>query len=317
MLIKAAILYGLARLFKLSGSDRWLFTLSLAQAGEFGFVLLSYSVQNHVIPHETAQLLSMIVAISMFLTPGLFILFEKVIVKRFEIKADARPDDTIEERAPVIIAGIGRFGQIVNRLLRANGFNTVIIDHELSQIERVRRVGIESYFGDVSKPDLLHTSGIAEANLFVLAIDQKEAAVDLCKYLKNTYPNLKVLARAFDRGHYYELCEAGADWVISETYYSALTMGGEALKYLGMHPFQVEQMKNAFEEREKAHAGPLYRAWQEVEEGARFSHEYAELFLKMEESLSDAMKHDRSDTHSRSSHGWTPPPKGYAEKFKE
>lgn len=317
MLLKAAILYGLACLFKIQGSDRWLFTLSLAQAGEFGFVLLSYSVQNHVIPHETAQLLSMIVAISMFLTPGLFILFEKVIVKRFEQKTNEQEADVIDEQAPVIIAGIGRFGQIVNRLLRANGYKTVVIDHELSQVERLRRINIKSFFGDASKPDLLHTAGIAEAKLFVLAIDQPEISVEVTHYLKTTYPNLKVLARAFDRGHNYELKEAGADWVISETYHSALHMGGEVLRELGMHPFQVEQMKTAFEEREKANAGPLYDAWREVEEeGARFSHQYRELFVKMEESLSDAMTHDRSDTHSRSTHGWTPPPKGYADKLK-
>ena len=181
----------------------------------------------------------------------------------------------------------------------------------------MRRVGIKSYFGDVTQPELLHTAGIEEAHLFVLAIDQRDQAVALVKYIKHSHPHVYILARAFDRGHRYELLEAGADWVVSETFHSALKMGGEVLNQLGMHPFQTEQMKNTFIEREQAHAESLYKAWQEIEEGTRFSHEYVKLFIKMEESLSQAMKQDRSDRHTRSIHGWTPPPKGYAEKIEE
>ena len=122
MLTKALVLFGLVILFRLHHSDRWLFTLSLAQAGEFGFVLLSYTVAEHVIPHDLAQMLSMVVALSMFLTPALFILFEKVIQPRYQKSSDDREPDTIDQQGPVIIAGIGRVGQIVNRLLVANNY---------------------------------------------------------------------------------------------------------------------------------------------------------------------------------------------------
>ncbi|MGU3845350.1 potassium transporter, partial [Vibrio diabolicus] len=124
--LKALVLFILALIFRVKGSNRWLFTLSLAQAGEFGFVLLSFSVQNHVIPFELSQTLALVVAISMFLTPGLFILFDKLILPRFETQSNERESDTIEEKGTVIIAGIGRFGQIVNRLLVSNGVTTVV-----------------------------------------------------------------------------------------------------------------------------------------------------------------------------------------------
>lgn len=120
MLLKALVLLALSFIFRIKGSDRWLFALSLAQAGEFGFVLLSFSVQNHVISTPLSQQLSLVVAISMFLTPGLFILFDRVILPKFATKFNERTDDDIDEKGTVIIAGIGRFGQIVNRLLLSN-----------------------------------------------------------------------------------------------------------------------------------------------------------------------------------------------------
>ncbi|MGS0729868.1 NAD-binding protein, partial [Shewanella sp. 0m-11] len=209
--IKALVLLVLALVFKIRGSDRWLFALSLAQAGEFGFVLLSYTVQNHVIPNELAQLLSLVVAISMFLTPGLFILFDKVILPRYEKSENTREPDDIDEKGTVIIAGVGRFGQIVNRLLVTNGVKTVVLDHEVQQVENLRKINTKSYYGDATQPDLLHTAGIEQAKMLVVAIDNPERAVALVEYIKHTYPHVIVMARAFDRRHLYRLRKAGAD----------------------------------------------------------------------------------------------------------
>lgn len=150
MVLKALVLFILALIFRVKGSNRWLFTLSLAQAGEFGFVLLSFSVQNHVIPFELSQTLALVVAISMFLTPGLFILFDRVILPRFETQSNERESDTIEETGTVIIAGIGRFGQIVNRLLVSNGVTTVVLDHQANQVDNMRQIGTRAYFGDAT-----------------------------------------------------------------------------------------------------------------------------------------------------------------------
>ncbi|NOJ07744.1 monovalent cation:proton antiporter-2 (CPA2) family protein [Vibrio splendidus] len=317
MLLKALVLFTLALIFKIKNSDRWLFTLSLAQAGEFGFVLLSFSAQNHVLPSDIVQTLSLVVALSMFLTPGLFILFDKVILPRYEQKSNDREEDTIEEKGTVIIAGIGRFGQIVNRLLVSNDVNTVVLDHQANQVDLLRSINIKSYFGDATRHDLLHTAGIEEAAMLVVAIDNQDSSVELVKYVKHTYPKVKILARAFDRGHSYRLREAGADFVESETYHSALEMGAEALRSLGHHPFFVEQQKSTYQRVESRKSEKLYQAWSEAEENPRYDNNYRQIFIHLEEAMKEDMKKDRSDKHSRSERGWTPPPKGYADGFEE
>ena len=315
MAVKALVLYGLALIFRIKGSDRWLFTLSLAQAGEFGFVLLSFSLQNHVIPAEIAQTLSLVVALSMFLTPGLFILFDKVILPRFEKTSNDRETDEIDEQGTVIIAGIGRFGQIVNRLLVSNGVKTVVLDHQANQVDVVRQIGTKAYFGDATRPDLLHTAGIEHAAALVVAIDHHEHSVELVKYVKHTYPKIKIITRAFDRGHGYQLKQAGADIIESETYHSALEIGGHAMKSLGLHPFFVEQQKTTYKRVEERKSDKLYAAWKDDSEEERFDNNYRDLFIRLEEVMAEEMKKDRSDKHSRSERGWTPPPKGYADTF--
>ncbi|MFM2624102.1 monovalent cation:proton antiporter-2 (CPA2) family protein [Vibrio owensii] len=317
MILKAAILFALAFIFRIKGSNRWLFTLSLAQAGEFGFVLLSFSVQNHVIPFELSQTLALVVAISMFLTPGLFILFDKVILPRFESESNERESDTIEEQGTVIIAGIGRFGQIVNRLLVSNGVETVVLDHQASQIDNMRQIGTRAYFGDATRPDMLHTAGIEHASALVVAIDNQESSVELVKYVKHTYPNVIVIARAFDRGHGYLLRQAGADIIESETYHSALEIGGHAMKAIGIHPFFTEQQKSTYRRVEDRKSNMLYEAWVDDSEGERYDNNFRQLFIHLEEKMAEEMQKDRHDKLSRSERGWTPPPKGYADDFNE
>ncbi|CAH1526431.1 K(+) : H(+) antiporter KefC [Vibrio owensii] len=317
MILKAAILFALAFVFRIKGSNRWLFTLSLAQAGEFGFVLLSFSVQNHVIPFELSQTLALVVAISMFLTPGLFILFDKVILPRFESESNERESDTIEEQGTVIIAGIGRFGQIVNRLLVSNGVETVVLDHQASQIDNMRQIGTRAYFGDATRPDMLHTAGIEHASALVVAIDNQESSVELVKYVKHTYPNVTVIARAFDRGHGYLLRQAGADIIESETYHSALEIGGHAMKAIGIHPFFTEQQKSTYRRVEDRKSNMLYEAWVDDSEGERYDNNFRQLFIHLEEKMAEEMQKDRHDKLSRSERGWTPPPKGYADDFNE
>ena len=312
---KALILFGLTYLFKITGSDRWLFSLSLAQAGEFGFVLLSYTGQNGVLPPEIIQLLSLVVALSMFLTPLLFIFFDKVVLPKYKTTQTVPPTETITDQGPVIIAGIGRFGQIVNRLLKANKIKTIVLDHESSQIEAMRKINIKSYFGDASRPDLLHTAGIENASILVIAIDDRLRSVELVSYVKHTYPALKILARAYDRGHHYQLRHAGADIIISETYYSALELAQQALQNLGIHPYKAQQLKAAFAEIEKMESDKLYQSWRDEDEHHTFTQHYRELFMALEDRLVKAMNKDRDDKHSRSERGWTPPPKNYLDEF--
>lgn len=296
MLLKAIVLYLLALIFRIRGSDRWLFTLSLAQAGEFGFVLLSFTEQRHVLPTELTQILSLVVTLSMFLTPGLFILFDKVIRPRFEQQTNQREADIIDEPGTVIIAGIGRFGQIVNRLLVANGVKTVVLDHQASQVDNLRQINTHAYFGDATRPGLLHTAGIEEAAMLVVAIDNQESSVELVKYVKHAYPHVTILARAFDRGHGYRLRQAGVDMAVSETYHSALEVGASAMKTLGFHPYLVEQQKNVYKKVEASHSDGLYQAWLGEAQGKeRVDNNYHKLFIELEQRLKEELAFERAD----------------------
>ena len=315
MAIKALVLYGLARLFKLSGADRWLFTLALAQAGEFGFVLLSFSVQNSVIPGDLARVLSLVVALSMLLTPALFILYERLLLPRMDSEADAEAD-AIDEQGTVIVAGIGRFGQIVNRLLVASGVKTVVLDHEAAIIDLLRKVDVKTYYGDASRPDLLHAAGIEHARALVVAIDDRERSVQMVEYVKRHYPEVQVLARAYDQNHHYLLHQAGADVIERELFHSSLALGGEAMKRLGMHPFRVRNMLHAFRRHDRAGMEQRYALWDENPDMAS-NKAFLASAREHGERLAESMEADRIEFHDRSERGWTPPPKDYTDHIDE
>ena len=312
---KGFVLYALARLFRLQGADRWLFTLGLAQAGEFGFVLLSFSLQNHVIPADLAATLSLIVALSMLLTPGLFILYDRFILSRSADDND-QPVDPIDETGTVIIAGSGRFGQIVNRLLVASGVKTVVLDHEVAMIDMLGKFGVKSYYGDASRPDLLHAAGIETAKAIVIAIDDRERTVKLVEHVRRHYPQVRTLARAFDVNHLYLLNKAGVDVAVREVFDASLEIGREALRSVGMHPFKVEKMSQAFRRHDEAGLESLYELW---DENTAMSSNKAYLARAREHgaTLKDLMETDRLQLHDRSERGWTPPPKGYADKIRD
>jgi CPA2 family monovalent cation:H+ antiporter-2 len=238
--LKALVLYILSRVFGITGSDRWLFTLGLAQAGEFGFVLLSFTVANSVIPPAIADQLLLVVTLSMLLTPLLFIVYDKLIAPRF-IETQVNEADEIDESGSVIIAGHGRVGGIVNRILLSAGFKTVTLDYQSEQLEMIRAFGIKAYFGDALRPDLLHSAGIEEAKLMVIAIDDRESITELVRYVSDNHPHVKIVARAVDRNHVYELWSAGAREIIRETFDSSLRTGRTALEALGVHPYDAER----------------------------------------------------------------------------
>ena len=311
MLLKAAILFGLALVFRVRRSEGWLFTLSLAQAGEFGFVLLGFAVGHQVIPPDLAPILALVIGLSMFLTPLLFIAFDRVVIPHYTRGGEDRPPDEIEDRGKVIIAGIGRFGQIVNRLLKANGVETVVLDRQVAQIDMMRSVEVRSWFGDANRLGLLQTAGIDDAALFVLAIDEPDQAVAIVEHVKRRHPRVRILARAFDRGHEYRLREAGADHTIRETFDSALALGTTALRELGVHPFKAEQLKAIFQAAEADVRDALYSAWRQRPDGERMGHDHQQLFMQLDAAMAEAMGRDRDDRHTRAERGWTPPPKGY------
>ena len=247
MALKATVLFVLAIIFKIEGSDRWLFSLGLAQAGEFGFVLLSFTVANAVIPTELADRLLLIVALSMLLTPALFILYDKVLAPRFSAQEE-REMDEIAEHGDIIIAGHGRVGGIVSRVLRGAGMNPTVMDFSSKQLEMLKRFGVQAYYGDATRPDLLSAAGIAEAKLFVIAIDERDQITELVKYVSQNYPDVHIVARAVDRNHVYDLWFAGCRDIIRDTYDSSLRMGRSAVEALGYSKDQASRIVDVFRE---------------------------------------------------------------------
>ncbi|MBL1436094.1 MAG: cation:proton antiporter [Rhodobacteraceae bacterium] len=251
MVLKVAVLYLLGIIFKIKGSDRWLFSLGLAQAGEFGFVLLAFAVANAAIPVDLADRMLLIVALSMLLTPALFILFDRVILPRFASNEE-REMDEITEKSEIVIAGHGRVGGIVSRLLRGGGITPTVIDFSSKQLEMLKAFDVQVYFGDATRPDLLHAAGLAEAKLFIIAIDGKDQITALVKYVHHHYPDVHIIARAVDRTHVYDLWAAGCRDIIRDTYDSSLRMGRSAVEALGFSRDQAERMVEVYREMDQS-----------------------------------------------------------------
>lgn len=303
--LKAAILYILARVFGISNCHRWLFTLALAQAGEFGFVLLSFTVASSVIPAELADQLLLVVTLSMLLTPLLFIVYDKLIAPRFSRTQPQEPDE-INETGNVIIAGHGRMGGIVNRMLSAAGFKTVVLDYQSEQLEMMRAFGVKAFFGDAMRPDLLHAAGIEEAQVLVITIDDRENITELVRYVSETYPHIKIVARAVDRHHVYELWSAGARNIIRETFDSSLRIGRTALEQLGVHPYDAERQVRGFvahDQKQMRSAADVY----DPDIPAHLNTEYVKLSKQFINQTDQAMKGNSAAFGSRVNRGWEPP----------
>jgi len=250
MLIKAIVLLVLARVFDIRGADKWLFALALAQAGEFGFVLLAFTVQNGVIPTETADILLLVVAFSMLLTPLLFLCHEHILMPMLDNKQQKRNDE-ITEQGNIIIAGSGRFGQVINRLLLSSGYRTVVLDVSAEATLRSSRFGVKTFFGDAARPDLLHAAGLEDAQMLVVAIDDPERAEVIVKYARKERPDIHIVVRAYDRMEVFSLYQAGANDIIRETFDSAVRAGRSALEGLHVHPFEAEKIVSAYVDSDK------------------------------------------------------------------
>jgi monovalent cation:proton antiporter-2 (CPA2) family protein len=263
IVIKLAVLLFVGRVFRLHIADNLMYAFALAQGGEFAFLLVSFALQNAVLQSEVANLLIVVVVLSMIATPLVLILYERVIQPRFSGCANMaeQGDDIDEQENPVIIAGFGRFGQIVTRLLKASGFGTTLLDHDVGQIELVGRFGNKVFYGDASRSELLRAAGAEQARLLVIAIDDREKANKMVLAAKMHFPHLKILARAIDRRHAYELIREGADVIRRETFGSALMLGEEALKMLGFSEARAVRHGQAFQKHDEEGLRKLYEVW--------------------------------------------------------
>ncbi|MEQ3625073.1 MAG: cation:proton antiporter [Celeribacter sp.] len=261
MAVKGALLYALGTAGRMRGRDRWLFTLGLAQAGEFGFVLISFSLQQSVLPASLAEQLLLVIALSMLLTPLFFIGYE-LLSKRATDDGDALPEpDEIDEQGPVIIAGIGRFGQVVNRMVQMGGVQTTVLDHDLATIQLMRKFGFKGFFGDPTRPELLHAAGLREARVLVVALDDTKAASELVRYARSERPDLHIVARARDRLHVYELYRAGANDIIREMFDSSLRAARYVLENMDYSDFEAKELERAFYRHDRTALRELAKLW--------------------------------------------------------
>jgi monovalent cation:proton antiporter-2 (CPA2) family protein len=251
--LKFIVLLAVSRVSRLEPSQRYLFAFALAQGGEFAFVLCSFATQGGVLVAQMANLLGVTIALTMAAAPLLMMINERFVQPRFRSVLPAREPDEIEERDnPVILAGVGRFGHIVARLLVVNGFGTTVLDNDAEQVETLGRFGIKSFYGDATRLDLLHTAGAARARIFIIAIDNEEKALEVVDLVQENFPKLRILARATSRQHAYELLRKGVTDVYRETFGSAVDLSVHALGVLGLDGERARRAAQIFREHDEA-----------------------------------------------------------------
>jgi CPA2 family monovalent cation:H+ antiporter-2 len=288
MILKGVVLFGIALVFRLRGADRWLFTLGLAQAGEFGFVLVAFGAQQLVFPDRVGEILLLVIALSMLLTPLSFIASDYLRKRMADPVGEAPEPDAIDEEAPIIIAGIGRFGQVVMRMVQASGFKTVVLDSDLSTIQLMRRFGFKGFFGDPTRPELLAAAGLETARVLVVAVDDRKAAVDLVRFARATRPDLSITARAQDRLHVYELFEAGADHIVREMFDSSLRAARYVLEDMGLSDYEAHELEIAFYRHDRQNLRELAELWKPgipISENAPYVERARELNNSLETAL--------------------------------
>lgn len=243
LLVKTVALWLVARVMGVNARQRWLYAFLLAQGGEFGFVVFGSARLAGVISPQWEGLLTIVVALSMAATPLLLIAHDRYICREAEHEREA---DTIDASGPVIIAGFGRFGQIIGRLLLANDIRPVVLDHDPDQIETLRKFGYRVFYGDATRLDLLKAAGAANARLLVNAIDGVEDSIALVDRVRANFPELPIVSRARNVSHYLELRLRGVTVIERETFESALRVGRAALEALGVDRFRAREMADAF-----------------------------------------------------------------------
>ena len=260
MALKAAILLGLALTFGLDRRDRALFTLALAQAGEFGFVLVAFGRGQGVLPGVLPETLLLVIALSMLLTPLSFIAHD-LITRRLDDGADEHGPDEVDHQGDVLIAGVGRFGQVVNRLVSGSGFSTTVLDADLSIVQTMRRFGFRTYLGDPTRPEVLEAAGLKDAVVLVVAVDDAAAATRMVREARKRRADLHIVARARDRLHVYELFEAGADDIVREMFDASLRAGRYVLERMGLTDYEAAEAEKAFYKQDRKTLRDLAEVW--------------------------------------------------------
>ena len=250
MFVKASMIYLIARLTKSPHSEALDRALLMAQGGEFAFVLFTAAMSAQVISAVERSNLTAIVVLSMILTPIIGILF-----KRFTQTTEQTSLENIRIAeglsGKVLMIGFGRFGQVSSQLLLARGIDVTIIDNDIDMIQNAERFGFKIYYGDGSRLDILHASGADTAEAIVVCVDHKETTNKIVELVQHEFPMAKLLVRSYDREHALHLAKQNVDYMIRETFESAMLFGGAILEELGVDQGDVEEISQEIRERDK------------------------------------------------------------------
>ena len=285
--VKMAVLVALSFVFQIKGRDRWLFAFALAQGGEFGFLLVSFARTSGALAVGAGQLALLVISLSMLLAPLMFLAYERTAARMGAARAQATPDE-IDEKGQIIIAGVGRFGQVVHRLVRSTGRRAVVLDNDLGIIERLRKFGVKGFYGDPSRPELLQSAGLMEAEVLVVAVNDPKISTQIVRYARTMRPDLHIVARARDRVHVYELYQAGANDTVRETFDSAVRAGRYVLENIGYSEYEASKLSQTFWRLDRQAMRGLAEVWvpgQPVDQNAAYIQRSQELEKEMEAAI--------------------------------
>lgn len=295
--IKLAVLFLLSFRFGIARGQRWLFAFLLSQGGEFAFVVFGAAAAARVFAPETGSMLVAVVALSMVSTPLLLLLHDKVLEPRYRGQNKREPDAIDGNEGHVIIAGFGRFGQIIGRLLLANRVKLTVLDHDPDQIELLRRFGQKVFYGDATRVDLLHAAGAAKARALVLAIDDIDDSLALADAVREHFPDLPILARARNVTHYYQLMDRGITVIERETFESALQLGRRVLCQLGYGAYRAREATLKFREHNKASVDAVYPYYKDREQ-------YVSMAKRARDELNEMFARDLKNYENETDKGW-------------
>lgn len=296
--IKTAVLFMLSTRFDIPKPQQALFAFLLSQGGEFAFVVFGAAATAEVFSAEMASTLLVVVALSMVVTPLLLLAHDKLITPLFQ-SDKKRPADRIRaQENHVIIAGFGRFGQIVGRLLHANQISLTVLDHDPDQIELLRKFGFEVFYGDATRTDLLHAAGAARAQALVVAIDDVEDSLALVDAVRQTFPNLMIMARARNVTHLYDLRDRGVTILERETFEAALHLGRQVLQHLGFGAYHARQLAMKFRAHNIASVDAVYPVYKDQDQRLSMARQAREELTEMfarDAAVRDRERHQEWD----------------------
>ena len=297
--IKWVILNLVGLIFKLAGKERRLLAIALAQGGEFAFVLFQFSKANGVLSDQLIDPLISAVAISMFLAPLLFIVHEKFLDRDTGAEEDKESDVIDRSGHKVILAGFGRLGTDLGRVLISAGIRPVILDHDASNVDVLRKFGFEVYYGDVTRLDLLEAAGAGEAELLIITIGNVDKARALVKLCQKHYPHLQIAGSVVDRAAAYELMDLGITVIKRETFDSALALGCDVLQLLGMPTYEAHRLTRLFRRKDEEMLPELHQMFKSDRD------RYVSMYQQHNVDLEELMRMDAGVDLEEIDRAWT------------